>query len=339
MAPDKEDVSSQDECKYCRKAVTSCLKCCECGAIYHPSCALRTSGCYFKCCKSERKKNDKLGVSAEKVEEKSVDFSMEAFTYLKLLVEEQTVTNNLLREKINYLEKELESEKSKGKSTEDKYNELLKKEDKKHSVSDKHQKNVNLNKNINIAEAAKKGSQNTVNPNMKTMATQQQQIMNSYININSDISGQENEEESKQCTGNSDNKVNNKNYEFKTVTYKQKRQKNGNRNNICHGTNMSEDESSFKGVDKKLWLYVYRVPRQVTENNVINFISKKPSFKNLKIDAKELPTNENQNKVFLVTAPFEKKEEMYQPDFWPKGVAVKRFDFNRQKRYNQNSFL
>ena len=53
---------------------------------------------------------------------------------------------------------------------------------------------------------------------------------------------------------------------------------------------------------------------------------------------RELPTQESQNKVFMVSAPTDAKNEVYSPSFWPKGVGYRRFDFNRYRshKYTQN---
>lgn len=268
-------------------------------------------------------------------------FNLEAYKYLKLLVEEQTMNNNLLKEKLEKLENDLKIEKFNFKSLETKYNELLiKKDNKKQSDTDNPQKTVNTNKNISAADG-KKGLGNVGTSNLKTLESEQQKTMCSYININNDITNHENQAKTDNLTKNDETNMINQKDEFKLVTYKNKKPVKKHPKNICYGTGTSSDgESGFCGIEKKLWLYVYRIPRHVTEQNITNYISKKPSFKNLKVEAKELPTRENQNKVFLVTAPFDKKDEMYQPNFWPNGTAVKRFDFNRQSSYNQkNDFL
>lgn len=104
------------------------------------------------------------------------------------------------------------------------------------------------------------------------------------------------------------------------------------------GTN-EDDSNGFDGVGRKVWLYLYRIQTAVTIEKIYNYIRAKPGFNELNVDVKELPTTETQNKCFVVTAPYEKKTLMYDPSFWPKNVGIKRYDFRRQKNYNQNSFL
>lgn len=54
---------------------------------------------------------------------------------------------------------------------------------------------------------------------------------------------------------------------------------------------------------------------------------------NCEIEVKELDGDPRLNKRFLVSAPFSKKDIMYDPSFWPEGVGVKRFEFTRHKEF------
>lgn len=66
-------------------------------------------------------------------------------------------------------------------------------------------------------------------------------------------------------------------------------------------------------------------------------IKMKPTFDLLEVSVRELPTTQDQNKCFVVSAPFHKKDVMYRPDFWPRGVGVKRFDFKRHADYDRSN--
>lgn len=96
-----------------------------------------------------------------------------------------------------------------------------------------------------------------------------------------------------------------------------------------------ESSNGFLGVEKRLWIYLYRIQRSVNENKIMQFIKQKQGFENLEIQVQELPTDQTQNKCFLVTAPFDKKEELYNVNFWPRNVGVKRYNFNIQKNYKK----
>lgn len=105
------------------------------------------------------------------------------------------------------------------------------------------------------------------------------------------------------------------------------------------GTNEAQGEDEgFSGVEKKLWLYLYRCKRHVTPEKIRAYINNKQHFENVEITIHELPTNAEKNKCFRVVAPFSKKEDMYNPNFWPRGVGVKRYDFRKQQSYNGEDF-
>lgn len=117
---------------------------------------------------------------------------------------------------------------------------------------------------------------------------------------------------------------------FKKVTYGKKRP----RKNL--GTaEISEEQSKngFAGGERKVWLYIYRVNRVTTEEQILDYISNKPGFDKKTTNVEEIPSDIDQLKRFLVTAPLEKKDTMYQPQFWPKNVGVKRFNIEKNKKF------
>ncbi|CAG9770267.1 unnamed protein product [Ceutorhynchus assimilis] len=72
--------------------------------------------------------------------------------------------------------------------------------------------------------------------------------------------------------------------------------------------------SNFVGGDRKVWLYLYRVKRECDENAILRYIKTKDGFENLLITVRELPTDQNKLKCFVVTAPLQKKDTMYDPN-------------------------
>lgn len=122
------------------------------------------------------------------------------------------------------------------------------------------------------------------------------------------------------------------NYEWQT-----KRSRRTRDNSIIPKTKTlgtSHASNVFIGVEKRVWIYLYRVQRGVMPVQIQEFIKKKPGFETLDVHVSELPTEETKNKCFLVTAPFSQKDEMYKPNFWPKDVGIKRYDFRLQSKYN-----
>lgn len=93
-----------------------------------------------------------------------------------------------------------------------------------------------------------------------------------------------------------------------------------------------EHVENFKGIKPKVWLYLYRVSKDVTEDDVKIFIKKKNEIPDdQEIIVKKLTLENTHLNSFMVAADFKYKENFYNPKFWPKGVGYKRFDF---KRYN-----
>lgn len=107
----------------------------------------------------------------------------------------------------------------------------------------------------------------------------------------------------------------------------------GYKKKLGSGGTAPGDAVGFAGGDRRVWLYLYRVKRSATEEIVTQYINNKPGYEQDKITVRELPTDENQLKCFVVVAPLEKKDEMYDPSFWPNFVGIKRFDFNRHRSF------
>lgn len=100
-----------------------------------------------------------------------------------------------------------------------------------------------------------------------------------------------------------------------------------------------DPKNAFIGVEKKIWLYIYRVQKHVTSNIIHDFIVGKPECENYTIDVKEIPGHPDGLKRFVVSAPFKFKDAMNKNDFWPNGVGIKRFNFNRNNDNQKDNFL
>ncbi|KAG5867970.1 hypothetical protein JTB14_017562 [Gonioctena quinquepunctata] len=118
--------------------------------------------------------------------------------------------------------------------------------------------------------------------------------------------------------------------DFRKVTYKKSRP----RKNLATAEVSEEDNNNgFSGGERKVWLYVYRVKRAATEEQIMNYLTKTPGFDRNNTQVKEIRSSTNQLKRFLVTAPLDKKDLVYQPEFWPQNVGVKRFDFEKNRKF------
>lgn len=121
----------------------------------------------------------------------------------------------------------------------------------------------------------------------------------------------------------------NRDNDFKIVQRRRRRY----RKNLGTAEVSAQQGQQFEGGDRKAWIYLYRVKRNATEEVIKNYITGKPDFEPENVMVKEIPTEEKQLKCFVVTAPLKKKDELYDPNFWPLHVGIKRFDFNRHKDF------
>ncbi|XP_045460225.1 uncharacterized protein LOC123670736 [Harmonia axyridis] len=92
--------------------------------------------------------------------------------------------------------------------------------------------------------------------------------------------------------------------------------------------------SGFQGMEKKVWIFINRIMKHVTIQDIHKYIASKPGFEGNQIEVREIPGNPEGLKRFVVTAPLVHKEEMYKSEFWPNGVGIKRFNFNKYREQN-----
>lgn len=108
------------------------------------------------------------------------------------------------------------------------------------------------------------------------------------------------------------------------------------------GTATITDEqrkNGFAGIQRKVWLHIYRVTRTTTTQMIVDYVKKSDEFKEVEIMVKEIPTKEDRYKNFLLTAPLNKKDILYDLSFWPDGIGIKRFNFHRNKDFLSQGFL
>lgn len=96
------------------------------------------------------------------------------------------------------------------------------------------------------------------------------------------------------------------------------------------------DQTEFAGEERKVWLYINRIKRHVDANMIRSYIKGKSNFTNEKVEVTEIPSEQNGLKRFVVRAPISRKDEMYDTNFWPKGVGIKRFSFHKHREFLNN---
>lgn len=98
----------------------------------------------------------------------------------------------------------------------------------------------------------------------------------------------------------------------------------------------NEEDKGFVGIKPKVWMYIYRIQNSVTEEIIMNYLKEKLNLNaGEELIVRDLQTK-GKNKCFMVAADFKYRDDFYSPDFWPKGVGYKRYDFKLQHR-NENS--
>lgn len=108
---------------------------------------------------------------------------------------------------------------------------------------------------------------------------------------------------------------------------------NGNNKRRRKNLGTGSADLNFEGGDRRAWIYLNRVKRTATEDIITNFVKQKDGFETAEITVKEIPTAEDRLKTFLVIGPLQKRNELYNNEFWPKNVGVKRFHFDKHKDF------
>nr|CAI5849305.1 unnamed protein product [Callosobruchus analis] len=95
------------------------------------------------------------------------------------------------------------------------------------------------------------------------------------------------------------------------------------------GTSSVNTENGFAGADRRLWIYVGRCKQNSTEAGVGEYLQKKSpghNFTVVKLNSK------GYHHSYRVEADTELKDVLYNGDYWPKGVLVKKFKFLKNKK-------
>lgn len=111
------------------------------------------------------------------------------------------------------------------------------------------------------------------------------------------------------------------------------------RRNIHIGTGEISEEDSFIGrneKDKKIWIFISRVPDKVSEQDVTKYIKKKANIEqNEDLVVKHVPTRvekeRSNSKCFQVGIRYDLMDTVYNHEFWPANVAYERFKFKNKK--------
>lgn len=357
---DLEEISSQPELsgpklfKCCSKQNKVCV-CKNCLKIYHNSCSKRIKNANYvndgiiECCSAQNplgpsENSKEISILLNKVKAENDQLKME-IAYLKLLNEEMKDKNKILNLNNSLLMEKLdESRKNHNKNAD------------KKQMTTNGGNNPRDSKVISCARATTISTSNENDSSKEnrngTQMNYSQAVLGNYM---SDISRQPSTSKSSKQTPNpieftnikpkpQSNGANQDNEgTFKEVNYRRNRLTSTNkqpRKNL--GTaklNENDRSAGFAGVERRVWMYLYRIKNHVKAETIKEYIQKHEDFHNCKIDVHELEGDPNYNKRFLVTAPIDKKDSLYDTSFWPEGVGIKRFDFRRHKEFLKKNFL
>lgn len=359
MAPDggdSEQSSSNKVFTCCKTKLSACVVCVYCGNIFHKSCLQRRSFAVIddtriKCCSLPEPSSGECGDGKDLDMVVQLDKLSSENLFLKKIVEKteneyKLIENNnkllaenkkLLEDKIIQLQKELDKfvKKHNDKNSADKdKNKVLKQNQNKSfsmpASSGGHQRAVKINEG-NLKTST---DDSTLQKSYKDIAEAQASKMMDIINLaqptrsnpGSTLSiPDEYDGGGSNCSGDEG---------FTTVHYRKKGKYLKKRKQ--QKKNFGLDENASFGIERKAWIYLYRVRRDVTAEKIENFIKGQPIFQNSELVVKELPTNESQGKCFMFGADFRLKDELYKPSTWPKDIAYKRFDFKKYHNYQRN---
>lgn len=300
-------VAPNKTCKKCKNVPVNGLKCVKCDSVFHPGCIKylkyidKISETQVLCCDNE----NTLIASEDDQDTEDVDLSVDAIklenTYLKKLLREKDQLISSLNLNIKSLNRQIDLI--------DKCREL-----------DSTPRNIDQSKNStskprlhNYSEiltgTQSKHSEAPVSKAITT--TTKTPILNEVKPAKS-----EPDKNTKTRARSSHEKVNNTN-----------RPKH---NTVVRGTG-EKSANKFKAPEKKLWVYVGRCDASTTADQIKDHL--KETWPNSRYEVNKLNTK-GSNASFQIGVDFNESlvDTLYDPSYWPEGIAVKRFKFFRNRR-------
>ena len=98
---------------------------------------------------------------------------------------------------------------------------------------------------------------------------------------------------------------------------------------IGTATQNEDNSCQIKGQERKAWLYVGRLSKETKDEDLEIFLRKGCPTAN-QVTVKRLPSKGN-NASYCVGIDFACKDVLMDPEFWPKGIEVRRFNLNFNK--------
>ncbi|RZC36212.1 hypothetical protein BDFB_011141 [Asbolus verrucosus] len=87
--------------------------------------------------------------------------------------------------------------------------------------------------------------------------------------------------------------------------------------------------------EKKAWIYVGNTKKDTSAEQISKFFHEQaPQIKNLKIDKLE---SKGEPQAFCVSVNFDFEDTIMNPNFWPNGIKIRRFNFPIKENFRKNS--
>lgn len=329
--------SEISKCGYCKNTVSkSALQCRTCLKIFHPSCGNRVKD---NCCGQ-----DLIAFSLRNETEKDKYLAADVSTASSLSAESTNV--DLLLKIINQLEENASLYKFKisilEKTLDEKEEIIREMKIKRNKKSDKQYVENIMNVIPSSSEVRQSATddhgRDQLGVSVPVLATQHKQS-SSLNNLSVNQNKQKSRENlSEQTSNRTTSPATQMSSEWKTVGKRRKK-------NIKtrYGTGKTDNnQNGFTGQEKKAWFFINRVKSHVTEEQVKNYIKSKNNFKDTTVEVKELSLAGKLGdlKSFLIKVPFKHKDELYDTEFWPENVGIRRFNFRAyEKNRTSSDFL
>lgn len=310
-------------CKHCFKKVINKVKCNKCSEFFHPAClkqaSERKTGCKHE---AEKFNCDNIDMNIPIAEENLLN---EQIKLLKQTIQDKnTIIRDkesiilLLTEKVSFLEQKL--------------NQQVNSKQLQNYQTIPHK--TNSTKTIGNGREHKQIEDSSFlgNTNTKQSAGNSsiQNVPEITVNdINAEILHIETKRKCEFYTNLDNQNENGNKQEWKISTKKKRNSKFGNGNG-------DEEFYGKENTDKKIWLFVSKVPGSVTAENIEKYVKKQLNSEKVQVKKLKTQTIRNDNQSFMVGVEPQYKQRVYEERFWPKRIQFERFNFKLGQHFLDN---
>lgn len=315
----EKKINNECKCKVCGKKAVNGVTCCKCGFMLHFKCAniplnKETHAEKWVCtiCASKESLEDSFHeISSEDLSQVEIKFILSENKLLKKLLQEMEEKNVLLKEKIKYLTSYENS------PPEDSINEPVKKVKTNNTiVSNQTVQRPVLSVNKPVSSVTKESRDD----NKTSLPTHENVPVRSVANnINKNITLNTFTNVTKESLDNIAVKDNSDN--FQLVINKRRKKK---ATSVVGSNDMSD---GLQAAPKKAWLFIGKLLTNTTEDQLLNYVKKK--IPNEEFSCTKITTSSTSS-CFKLGAGYHLRQQLENPEFWPRGVIVRQYIFRRR---------